>query len=155
GQTEAGNNFGNFQEATKSGTKFNDLDGTGTGSTDPGIAGCTIRAFADTDGNGTLSQPEFAAGAKATGVTEGSGNSNLVLDPGKYIVVEQTKAGWTESFPGTDVVPATGTGLGEFGYAITLTSGQTDTDNNFGNFQQATKSGLKFNDLDGTGAGST
>src|SRR5262245_21854618 len=80
----------------------------------------------------------------------------MASDPGQYIVVEVAKAGWTESFPGgSDIVAATGTGLGDFGYAIAFTSGETESGNNFGNFRQATKSGIKFNDLNGAGAGTT
>ena len=41
--------------------------------------------------------------------------------------------------------------LGADGYAITLTSGQTDADNDFGNYQNATKTGMKFNDLNANG----
>src|SRR5262245_6793137 len=156
GQQDTDNNFGNFQQATKSGVKFNDLDGAGTGTTGPGLAGWTIEAFTDSDGNGTLSQSEFAAGPAATALT-GAGASYSTTDhPGKYIVLEVSQAGWKQSVPGgSDIVAATGTGLGDHGFAITLTSGQQDTDNNFGNFQQATKSGVKFNDLDGAGTGTT
>jgi hypothetical protein len=37
--------------------------------------------------------------------------------------------------------------LGAYGYAFTLTSGQHEEDNNFGNYMYATKSGYKWNDL--------
>jgi hypothetical protein len=147
GQIESGNNFGNYQQATKSGIKFDDLDGTGPGTTGPGLSGWTILAFAD-NGDGMLTANEISAGAVATSVTNGSGNYSLTLKPGKYVVVEESQAGWTQSVPtGTDRVIPSGTGLGDFGYAVTLTSGQIESNNNFGNFQQATKSGVKFNDL--------
>jgi len=136
GQTEGGNNFGNFQEATKSGIKFNDLNLNGTkDSAEPGLAGWTIYAFTDTNGDGVLSQSEFSAGAKATSVTNASGNYSLTLDPGKYIVVEAQQSSWFQSSPTLDVVAATGTNLADGGFAITLTSGQVDKNNNFGNFQ--------------------
>src|SRR5207248_886444 len=109
GQTDANNDFGNYRQAVKSGIKFNDLDGTGAGTTGPGVSGFTILAYADS-GDGVLSQAEINAGAVATSVTDGSGAYTLTLKPGKYVVVEETKAGWTESFPGgPDRVTPTGT----------------------------------------------
>ena len=46
-----------------------------------------------------------------------------------------------------DSVNTTDATLGEFGHAITLASGQLEEGNDFGNFQLATKTGAKFNDL--------
>jgi hypothetical protein len=136
GQTEGSNNFGNFQQATKSGIKFNDLNMNGTmDSGESGLQGWTIYAFADTNSDGTLSQSEYSAGPAATSVTNGSGNYSLTLNPGKYIVVEAQQSGWFESSPTRDVVAATGTNLSDGGFAITLTSGQVENNNNFGNFQ--------------------
>src|SRR5262249_61117151 len=44
GQQATGNDFGNFQQATKSGRKFNDLNGDGVEqATEPGLSGWTIR----------------------------------------------------------------------------------------------------------------
>src|SRR5207248_1818535 len=88
-----------------------------------------------------------------TGITDGSGAYSLTLNAGKYIVVEKTQAGWTESFPAApDIVAATGTAPSDFGWSVILSGAQTDTGHNFGNFQQATKSGIKFNDLNANGA---
>src|SRR5437667_199001 len=94
-------------------------------------------------------ETENAAGAKATGGTNDGGAYSLTVGPGKYIVVEKTQAGWTESFPSTDVVSAIVMWLEYSRFLVRLTSGQTEIGNNFGNFQQATKSGIKFNDLNG------
>src|SRR5215472_2032758 len=152
GQTSGNNDFGNFQQATKSGEKFDDLNANGVmDAGEPGLAGFTILAFADSNGNGLLDQGEYTAGAAATSVTDGSGNYSLNLNPGKYIVVEETKAGWFESSPSVDIVTATNTNLAQGGFAITLTAGQSEGGNNFGNFQQATKSGEKFDDLNANG----
>src|SRR5262249_28754231 len=151
------NNFGNFQQATKSGIKFNDLDGNGSGTTGPGLAGWTIEAFKDADGNGTLSQTEFAAGPANTAVTGAGGSYSLTLDPGSYIVVEVTQPGWFQSNvpAGNHIVAATVTMLRHLPYSTTLPYTTLFRSNNFGNFQQATKSGIKFNDLDGKGTGTT
>src|SRR5262249_56641230 len=112
GQTEGGNNFGNFQQATKSGLKFNDLDGPGAGTTGPGVSGFTILAYADSNGDGSLSQAEFAAGAVATSNRKSGGKGSRAVDPGQYIVVEETQAGRSERFPGTSAERANGPRLG-------------------------------------------
>src|SRR5262249_56060132 len=79
-------------------------------------------------------------GVKVLGVAGASGVCSFKVNPGTYTVSEVLQSGWTQSFP---AAPGT--------YVITLTSGQTDSGNDFGNFQQATKSGRKFNDLNGNG----
>ena len=56
--------------------------------------------------------------------------------------------GWRQSQPG----PETGTAnCGANKYSITLISGQVDSDNHFGNFKNATKSGVKYHDLNANG----
>src|SRR5204862_500321 len=113
GQTDANNDFGNYRQAVKSGIKFNDLDGTGAGTTGPGSTASPFLAMA-ASGDGTLSLPDALPGAAAPTATDGSGAYSLALTPGSYVVVEKTQAGWTESFPGgPDRVTPTGTGLGD------------------------------------------
>jgi hypothetical protein len=141
GDSDTGNDFGNFQNATKSGTKFVDTNGNGAKDTgEPGLSGVTIHLFG-TDGRGN------AVHVHAT--TNGSGAYTFSVAPGSYTVCETVPSGYTQSFPtsGADC-SAHGGGLG---YAITLTSGQADTDNDFGNFQNATVSGMKFKDADADG----
>src|SRR3989442_11359281 len=67
-----------------------------------------------------------------------------------YVVCEVLQAPWTQSRP-TNTKCVAGSGLGPGGYALTVSSGSTETGNDFGNFQQGTKSGVKFNDLNGNG----
>src|SRR5262249_25627439 len=114
GQNDTGNSFGNFQQATKSGIKFNDLNANGVlDSGEPGVPGFTIEAFKDSDGDGTLSQAEFSAGPAASAVTSAGGAYSMTLNPGSYVVVEVAQSGWTESRPsGTDIVAATDRGRG-------------------------------------------
>ena len=126
---DAGNDFGNFQNATKSGMKFNDLNANGVKDAgEPGLGGWTITATA-TGGSAVT----------ASTTTNSTGHYELSLAPGSYNVTETLKAGWTQSFPAAGI------------YAITLTSGEVDAGNDFGNFQNATKSGYKYEDMDGDG----
>jgi hypothetical protein len=145
GQTSSNNDFGNVQEATKSGIKFNDLDGAGPGTTGPGLAGWTIEAFKDSDGNGILSQAEFTAGAATSAVTGAGGSYSLTLDPGTYIVVEVNQSGWFETTPSGSsylVNDGVSSAISSYGFAITLTSGEVDSGNNFGNMQQRGRGAL-------------
>ena len=153
-EDEVGNDFGNWQAATKEGRKFEDLnaDGDDESGADPGKAGFVINAYLDGNGDGVLSATEFAAGAAGTNTTDATGAYSISgLMPGKYVVCEVQQTGWTQSYPtGTDECTGSAT-LGADGWAITLTSGQIDSGNDFGNWQAATKSGFKFydNDMDG------
>jgi hypothetical protein len=166
GSTDTGNDFGNYQNGTKSGTKFEDedADGTDDGAGEAGLAGWTINAYADTDQNGVLSLAEYNAGTADTDVTDATGAYSLSLAPGgthagKYIVCEEKQANWTQSAPSNTICQAGSATLADGGWAITITSGSTDTGNDFGNWQAGTKSGTKFNDVsmdgvfDGTESG--
>src|SRR2546426_958341 len=151
GSSETGNDFGNFQQGTKSGVKFNDLNGNGIkDGGEPGLSGWTILAYTDGNADGTLSATEAAAPPAATAITDVTGAYTLTLNPGTYVVCEVRQMGWTESTP-VNTKCAAGTGLGPGGYALTVTSGSSETGNDFGNFQRGTKSGVKFNDLNGNG----
>src|SRR6266508_1491680 len=143
GQSETGNDFGNFRNATKSGTKFEDLDADGVRDAgEPGIAGVEIHLFG-TDGAGT------AVHQHAT--TDANGDYSFSVAPGSYTVCETVPAGFTQSFPSSGADCSGHAEAGGFGYAITLTSGEADSGNDFGNFRNATKSGTKFEDLDADG----
>ena len=149
GQLDADNDFGNYQKATKTGMKFNDLNTNGVKDQgEPGLAGWVIRAYADTNGDGTLQAGETTIAASAT--TGAGGTYSLSLNPGKYVVCEVAQAGWTQSFPANTKCTAIA-GLAPGGWGITLTSAQIDADNDFGNWQNATKTGMKFHDLNANG----
>lgn len=152
GATLSDNDFGNWAPGTKSGYKYEDLNGNGDITEDTGnpLSGWTIRAYNDEDADGILEQPEYDAGPVVTSNTDIAGAYSLTLDPGDYIIVEVLQNNWLQSYPGTNVLaPGLITGsetLGSSGYAITMTSRDTHTDNNFGNYQSAdlevTKSGM-------------
>ncbi len=133
GQVDDDNDFGNFRPATKSGVKFEDLDGDGSAreAGEPGLPNWTI-TLAGTDGR--------ANPVNLSTITSADGSYSFTVPPGAYTVCEVLKAGWTQSYPPSGC------------YNITLTSGQLDSDNDFGNFRPATKSGAKFQDTNGNSA---
>jgi hypothetical protein len=145
---ESGNDFGNFQNATKSGQKFEDANADGVKDEgEDGLSGWTIHLFG-TDGMGN-DVHEHAT-------TDADGNYTLTVKPGSYTVCEELQTGWSQSFPssGADCSGHTHDGAitpGAVGYDITLESGDEDTGNDFGNVQQATKSGIKFKDANNNG----
>jgi len=146
------NNFGNYQQGTKEGTKYEDFnaDGEMNGS-DAGLSGWTIAAFSDEDASNTLTAGDILADSD---VTDGNGDYTLTLDPGTYIVVEQVsdQTGWFESpDSGTSSVNTYDADYGEYGYVVTITSGSSETGNDFANYQMATKGGCKYEDMDGDG----
>lgn len=127
--TFSGKDFGNYRPAALSGRKFEDMNADGSGAGDPGIPAWSI-SYAGT-----------SSGSVATG---GDGSYRISgLRPGTYTVDEEHRAGWTQSYP------STGT------HTVTVTSGQTVGDLDFGNWRPATISGRKFDDraVDGAGAG--
>src|SRR5207253_1445259 len=96
GADQPGNDFGNFQQGTKSGVKFNDLnaDGIKDGG-EPGLNGWSIRAYVDSNGDGILGATEttFTSTTTATaGIVVGA--YSFSLNPGKYVVCEVLQSGW-------------------------------------------------------------
>src|SRR5262249_21588416 len=160
-QFQIDNNQAFIFNAIKTGVKFQDTNANGVRDQgEPSLDEWTIQAYADTNNNNVIDQAEFNAGPVATDTTHtvngADGAYSLSLAPGKYIVVEVLQSGWNQSFPDGNSVLANGlnTGaitLGSKGYAITLGSGTTDDGNDFGNHQNATKTGVKFQDTNANG----
>jgi hypothetical protein len=157
GETVSGNDFGNYRQATFSGRKFEDqqADGfTGDGAdddTDPGLGNWQIFAFADVSGNGQLDTEDLANGIIASDTTDNTtGEYELTLDPGDYLILEVIQGDWSQSFPASSVNTLSTT-LGQFGYAITLQSGDAETGNDFGNYRQAEVGGMKYEDFNADG----
>jgi hypothetical protein len=111
------NNFGNYQNATKSGHKFYDrnLDGIWQIGEEEGLSGWII--YIDDDG-----VPGYSAGDTQT-ITDSEGKYEFILKPGTYTIRELIAegSGWEQT------APATGS------YTETFTSGQIAPDNDFGN----------------------
>jgi hypothetical protein len=153
GADHTGNDFGNFRNGTKSGTKFHDLNGDGDrDSGEPGLAGVVIHLFGtDGGGNAVHRHTTTATDNPATPAVNETGRYSLSVAPGAYTVCETVPAGFTQSFPTSGASCSGHSPASGLGYAITLTSGQVDSGNDFGNFRNATKSGTKFNDLNADG----
>ena len=89
-KSESGNDFGNYQNATKTGRKYNDLnaDGDDEGGSDPGLSGWTIAAFADNDSSGTLSAGDTLSDSDVT-----DGQRRLQPDAQARCAVHHRRAG--------------------------------------------------------------
>ncbi|MBN2259179.1 MAG: DUF11 domain-containing protein [Clostridiales bacterium] len=127
-------NFGNWGSMSKPGYKFNDLDGDGRwDEEEPGLEGFTI--YVDYNDNGTLDRGE------PFDVTDGEGFYLITdIQPGTYKVREVQEEGWTQSYP---VDPT---------YYNEIFDPCTQfCDGNFGNWEEITKSGTKFYDINGNG----
>ena len=133
GANSTGVLFGNYRTASVSGTKYEDLNADGSRQQgEGGLAGFTF--YVDTDANGyDASDPQAVSAADGSWTISG-------LKPGSHTVIEKPKAGWTCSDPGDPCQKA-----------VTLTSGQASTGMLFGNWQPASISGSKYEDLTPTG----
>ena len=153
GQTDLGNDFGNFQLLDKTGSKYVDDEGDGSITGDSKYTGgWTINIYRD-DGDNTLDLGDTVTST----VTDGSGNYAFNnLGPGTYFVCEATVSDWIQTFPNTvggEVIDTCDNiaGNAEFGYTFTAASGSDQTLNDFGNFQLLDKGGFKFQDNDTDG----
>src|SRR4029079_13760729 len=87
GRNERADDFGNFQKATKTGMKFDDLNANGAKDAgEPGLPGWTINAVVDVNGNGVKDAADTVIAA--SDITNGSGTYSLLLNPGSYVVCE-------------------------------------------------------------------
>ena len=125
--------FGNYQPGSISGLKFNDTDSDGVRDTSPtvesGVAGITINLY---DASETTPTTTTVGDLTTSTVTSGTGTyafTNLV--PGTYLVCEVIPAGYTQTTP-TAGTACPGASEG-FGIVVTLDSGESAIDNNFGN----------------------
>lgn len=135
GQNVVGRQFGNFQLNTATGMKFNDLSADGVKqNSEPGLLNWEIRL------TGTTTQ---GSPVSLTTNTDGNGNYSFAnLDRGSYTVCEVDQADWTQTYP-TDNAGC---------YAIEVTtSGQSWSELDFGNAQEGSIQGRKFDDLNADG----
>lgn len=117
GQSSTGADFGNFQNATIKGYKWNDVNGDGKHQHgEAKLSGWTIELY---DHAGTLI---------GTKVTDVNGNYEFTdIAPGKYKVCEVMQTGWVQTYP----VKNNGC------HPLTVKlSGSTFSNENFGNQQQ-------------------
>ncbi|HKP88982.1 MAG TPA: SdrD B-like domain-containing protein [Thermoleophilaceae bacterium] len=126
--------FGNWQPAQVSGTVWEDVNRNGfrDGSED-GLAGTTV--YVDYDGDGVRDAGEPYA-------TSGAGGAYTVtgVKPGTYAIRQEPRAGYTCTAPG-----------GCAHSAVTLTSGGSVTERDFGDAPAGRVSGVKFEDVNANG----
>ncbi len=122
GNNVIGEDFGNFQLGSISGTKFNDLDGNSAREpTEPGIAGWNITI----NGTDTITGETVLQ----TTTTDANGNYSFTnLTAGTYTISEQQKSGWVETEPAVSTTDSAT-------YTENIaTSGTSITGQDFGNF---------------------
>jgi protocatechuate 3,4-dioxygenase beta subunit len=147
----AGLAFGNFEQTSIHGYKFNDLNGSGVDNSDPRLNGWTI-VLTGTNNLGNIVSESTTTATNAEGVGEYSFTG---LTPGTYTISEQQQTGWTKSVGGTTITLTSGEeAVAYSGEAGTLLPGQAETVTAglaFGNFEQTSIHGYKFDDLNGSG----
>jgi hypothetical protein len=116
GDEQTGNLFGNYQNATASGTKFHDLNEDGVRDAAEPVLSDWMINLTGTNGAG---QP-----VNLSTTTDASGNFSFDVSPGTYAISEVLQTGWTRSSPASGV------------HNIMLSSGQILGGFEFGNFQQ-------------------
>lgn len=143
------NDFVNTEEDetnTISGEKFRDVDSSGTNNAgDEPVQDWVINAFAD-DGDGVLTGSEATDPPAFTATTAADGTYSMDVDPGDYVVCEELKDDWEQSYPASGADCSVVDGAGGTGYAVSVpNAGDDSADNDFGNVAGLV-SGLKFND---------
>jgi len=119
--------FGNFDDSSIHGMKFNDLNNNGINDNEPGLEGWEITLTNSTGGT-------TIAFTNATGEYWFEG-----LIAGNYTVSETQQPGWEQTAPA----------LGN--YTIQIVTGQDVFERDFGNFDGNSIHGMKFNDLNNNG----
>src|SRR5690349_8925710 len=138
GSSPANRDFGNWQDSSVSGSKFNDLNGNGVqDSGDQGLAGWTV--YVDYNDNGSKDGGEPSA---LTG--SGGGYTITGVEPGSYKVREVAQSGWTCSKPNAGAGDADANGVVHSSacfYSVTFSSGSSPANRDFGNWQDSSVSG--------------
>jgi uncharacterized repeat protein (TIGR01451 family) len=130
---KTGADFGNWHDASVSGTKFHDLNANGVrDGGEGGLGGWTF--YVDYNGNGALDAGEPSAVSAADGSWTIGG-----IKPGSYAVREVGQAGWSCSFPASCE------------HDLTFNSNDAKTGADFGNWEPATVSGTKYEDKNANG----
>ncbi|MGD0541175.1 MAG: SdrD B-like domain-containing protein, partial [Tepidisphaeraceae bacterium] len=139
GQSGTGYNFGQYQPASITGIAYNDTNGDDVDESEPGIAGVTVTLT----GTNGLGNP---VSLTTTSVANGT-YSFTSLSPGTYTVTETPPAGYvTEN---GDVGSLGGSAGTEVVSNVSVTSGETGINYNFGQYQTSSLSGIVYNDTNG------
>ena len=92
-----------------------------------------IRAYADANGNGVLDAGETFVSQTTATVLGVDGVYSFTLNPGKYVVCEVLQTGWHQSRPSGNTICSADSSLGAAGFPVTIISGASHPDNDFGN----------------------
>jgi hypothetical protein len=135
------NNFGELQPASASGSVFFDINDNGVRENEPGVAGVTVTL------TGTDDRGASVALTTATAADGSFGFDNL--RPGTYAITRTQPGGW---LPGKNAIGTQGGIVGADQLSnIPLASGQSGTNNNFGELLQAILRGFVFFDANHNG----
>ncbi len=142
GDSLTGYNFGNYKNGEIKGYKWEDINGDGNKDNGEGAPDnqWQIKLWKEIDGipvdQGSSVYSNPTTGAFTFGVT-----------PGTYYLSEVMQEGWLQTYPTNAVLAPDGVTrlLGP----IVITSGSISENNNFGNVQQGSISGYKYEDMDG------
>ncbi|GEM_PF-4950491 len=137
----------NTQDALITGKKFEDMNANGIAGEDPGRSGWTITATRQDDPN----TEDVVEGGSYPTTTDSEGDYILRVPPGAYEICETIQRGWFQSYPTESTANSTSCGDGYSGYKLTVIAGDNINGKDFGNYQQGSISGFKWEDLDGNG----
>src|SRR3972149_11362174 len=127
--------------ASVSGFKFEDLDKDGEwDSSEPKLGGWAIQLFTIDINERPYEPSNPALGPQIDQqlTADITGEYSFQLSPGQYAVCEELKSGWVQTFPGKC-------------HLVILSGDEVINGNNFGNFQLASISGIKWNDMNRDG----
>jgi len=127
GNDETGDDFGNYQMASISGTVYDDLNDNGTRQDgEPGVQGWVVRIIENGD----------------SAVTDADGNYSFSVVPRTsiYSVIIDRPSGYIQTMPWDTT-----------GYYVTAVSGEENSGNNFGIFKLGQVSGVVYNDANANG----
>jgi hypothetical protein len=135
------NNFGELLPASLSGFVFFDINDNGARENEPGVGGTTVTLSGVDDRGATVSLTTATAG-------NGSFSFNN-LRPGTYSITRTQPAGWLQ---GKNAIGTQGGVVGADQFSnIQLASGQSGTNNNFGELLQSILRGFVFLDASNNG----
>jgi protocatechuate 3,4-dioxygenase beta subunit len=135
------NNFGELQQASVSGFVYFDRNNDGVDENEPGIAGSTVTLSGVDDRGATV---------RLTTTTAGNGAYSFNnLRPGTYTLTQSQQVGWLE---GKDTIGTQGGVAGNDQFSnVQLASGQSGTNNNFGELLQSILRGVVYFDANSNG----
>ncbi len=142
--TAPNNNFGEVLPATVSGSVYVDANNNGTkDSGETPIQGVTVTLSGTND---------LGALTSVTTTTDASGNYSFTgLRPGTYTVTETQPIGYLDGLDAKNGVPIAGSNTSDVISSLTVASGGTSANNNFGELKPGALSGYVYVDANDNG----